>query len=96
MILIRIDGGSYFRPDGLIFDKKTSSNGQDFLPSNFSVRGLSLVGFSNAIRIIAADSVSLGGNFIGILPDGKTETANNVAVALTNAAVAGNAIIGGN
>jgi hypothetical protein len=96
VILIQIDGGDdTAKPrSGLLFDRALAANGQDYLPSSHTVRGLSLTGFvggaqndTGGVAIAArtssngnVDSLVVAGNFIGILPDGVTSRGNNYGV----------------
>lgn len=96
IILIQIDGAAATAPlSGLILGRGTTQNG-GFLPSNYTIRGLSLTGFiaqreetqycgqvminSRGITVGAVDSSVINGNFIGLLPDGETPRANYIGI----------------
>jgi hypothetical protein len=79
VILIQIDGGGPGTPAGANFGL-VFSKGNGNAPGNYTVRGLSMTGFGTAITSGPVDSLSVTGNFIGILPDGETAGPNRVGV----------------
>ena len=99
VILIQIDGGTdtQRQRDGLIFSRTNAANSQEYLPSDYTVRGLSLTGFlaspiptggiinagglAVGSRGVDFDSLVVTGNFIGLLPDGVTARGNSYASA---------------
>jgi hypothetical protein len=94
VILIQLDGGATpGKPSrGLQLQRGVTPNGQQLLPANYTIRGLSLTGFvagtqnnsisgGYAIGNVNAESAVVVGNFIGLLPDGETPRGNYGGVA---------------
>ena len=102
VILIQLDGGAIAtQPStGLQLEKGQTPDG---LPSNYTVRGLSLTGFVSqtqfditsggyAVGGSSFDAAVIAGNFIGLLPDGASPRSNYQGVNVTST---GAAIVGG-
>jgi hypothetical protein len=96
IILIQLDSGIYPNntPEGLLFDRTKAANGQDYLVSDYSLRGVALTGFGRAIRLLDANSIAITGNFIGLLPDGHTRAGGGEGITI-DGITTGRAIIGG-